>query len=445
MAAALRLMPDVDGTLPSADDLEHLCDHGGADVYVHGRAPLSAAIDMFCRDAELRLLPVVDERQRPVGAIFEPDVRAILYNPYGHALLSNPSFNGPAQDHCRPCPTAERTTPLPALLDIHARGDGSEGVILTENGRLIGLITNRTLIRLAAMREARIASARMARLERAAAAGDRFIADISLLAEALSRVAAGIEGAAAATADRAGFYRARAAAVAGAATQTASGMRDLAGQGQGLAATVEQVRTETSNVRQAASEAVALSASSLERGQALAAAATAIGGTLASVQAISSQAKLLAINAAIEAARLGDRGSGFAVVARELKQFAIKTQSAASDIADRVGGIHQASTQVVEGQRAIGDAVGTIRDATGAVDDAVGIHGSTARLLADNVGQALRASTDITANVGEISDMVAHAVQGVEAMRGMANDLGSEIARLRNRVDGFLQELRQVG
>ena len=47
------------------------------------------AVDRFTRDTEVRLLPVVDAKRRPLGAIFEKDVRRLLLNPFGHALLRN--------------------------------------------------------------------------------------------------------------------------------------------------------------------------------------------------------------------------------------------------------------------------------------------------------------------------------------------------------------------
>jgi methyl-accepting chemotaxis protein len=425
-----------------AHDLTRYCEAGSNEARVRADQPLSAAIDAFRCNPRLRTLPVVDAQDRPVGAIFEQDVRAILYNPYGHALLNNPSFNNASIEHCRVCPIADRATPLPDLLETYARNDGSEGVILTADGRLSGVIANRTLIRLAAEREAETARIRMARLERVAAAGDRFMEDISTLAGALGRVSAGIEEAAAATADRTGLYSQRAAAVAAAAAQTTDGMLDLTRQGAGLAGTIDRVRSDTAVARGAAAQAVTLSEASLSRGRALNEAATAIEGTLVAVQAIAGQAKLLAINAAIEAARMGREGDGFAVVARELKQFAAKTRDAAGDIATRIAGVHQASNEVIDGQGAIGGIVRTIEDMARSIDEAVGTQAQTARLLAENVDQALQASTDINANVGEISFMVARAAEGSEAMRAMAADLTAETARLQKRVSAFVDELR---
>ncbi len=426
-------------------DLARLCDDQGTISRVRADRHLSEAIEAFRSQARLRMLPVVDAEGRPIGAIFEPDVRAILYNPYGHALLTNPSFNSATGDYARPCPTVDCGTPLPALLDTYAREDGTEGVILTHKGRLAGVIANRTLIRLVAEREAEVARARAERLAAVQAAGDRFIADISQVAERLSHVAGGIGDTAATTAARARDYSERAAAVAAAAEQTSSGMLDLAEQGSGLAAMVDRVRADTAVARQAATRAVVLSGASLARGHALDDAAGAIGATLARVQAISRQAKLLAINAAIEAARMGAEGSGFAVVARELKQFATKTDEAAGEINERIGDMRQASGEVIEGQCAIEEVVHTIQAMTGSIDEAVSTQSGTAHLLAGNVDQAVEACTDINGNVMEISRMGAHAAERAGEMRTMASELSSATGELRARVGLFVADLNGAG
>ena len=154
---------------------------------------------------------------------------------------------------------------------------------------------------------------------------------------------------------------------------------------------------------------------------------------------------MLAINAAIEAARLGDDGGGFAVVAREMRQFAGKTRDAAVEIGERIGDIRAVAGDVLDDQGAIDGMVNRIEAMTRSLDETVGVQAATARLLADNVSQALTASADINANVTEISRMVADAAQGSTAMRTMADNLAQETRRLRGRVAAFVSELQAAG
>ena len=66
------------------------------------RDSLFKAVDIFTRDTDIRLVPVVDAADRPVGAVFEKDVRQLLLNPFGHALLRNPSYGHDALNNIKP-------------------------------------------------------------------------------------------------------------------------------------------------------------------------------------------------------------------------------------------------------------------------------------------------------------------------------------------------------
>jgi methyl-accepting chemotaxis protein len=426
-------------------DLLSLCEPGGATLKVAADAPMSDAIDLFRDRPTLRLLAIVDGADRPVGAMLEQDIRAILYNPFGHSLLTNPGFARTAESKRRDCPTAEIGTPLSELLDIYARGGGGEGMLLTEDGRFRGLLANRTLLRLAGERETRLAAERAARWERSAQASARFLSDVDLIADDLHDTAVAIDCAADDTRARIETFQLQSAAVAASSQQTTDDMTGLADQGTRLATTIQNLRDAAASARSSASKAVLLTEAGSRRGAALAVAARSIDENLALIRSVATQAHLLSVNAAIEAARLGEMGAGFSVVARELRQFAGRTRTAVGTIGDQMGEIRDIAGDIATSQIAVEQMARIVDGVSHSVEQAVEAEADSARLLAANVDRAREASAAIQTGAAETERLVATAAGQTEGLRARADDLGHSARRLRGRVDAFLAELGAAG
>lgn len=133
------------------------------------------------------------------------------------------------------------------------------------------------------------------------------------------------------------------AAVTGVSVTT----EELARVSRSIADTVDEVaaRSEETrdNLRQAESDIMASS----ERTAALAERVGEIGAILTLINEIADQTNLLAVNAAIEAARAGDSGRGFAVVAEEVRRLAERSKASAAEIATIVEGVHVETTATV--------------------------------------------------------------------------------------------------
>jgi methyl-accepting chemotaxis protein len=419
-----------------------LAEPGSGERFVRFDASLLEAVRLFQTYPDMRLLPVVDGERRPTGAIFEKDVRRILFNPYGHALLSNPSFGATLSQRVRSCPMAEVGDSIGDMLDSYARAGGREGMILTRDGRLEGVILNQALVRAAALHEGERMRARAAYYDRLRLAGQRFEADLADLAGTIGRSAGHVDDAALAVAERGRATGIKCATVASAAAQTDATLAAIAGHSSGLAEALVQLHDETKAAKLVAVEAAMLVDQGNARAEGLAETAGSIRTILALIESLAGKVRMLAINATIEAARAGEAGRGFAVVAGEVKSLAAQTRDAAEQVAARLTDVQTTIDGVVAGQGGIARVIATVGGLARSVDDAVAAQQSVTRILAEDSSEAMLASRDIRDNAEEISRTSQDAAAGALAMQGTARDLSGAAGLLSARVAVFLAEMQ---
>ncbi|KKW93191.1 MULTISPECIES: methyl-accepting chemotaxis protein [Sphingobium] len=405
--------------------------------------PLSEAVDHFQHDPALRLLPVLDAADRPVGAIYERDMRRILFNPFGHALLRNPSFGGRLDDHVRPCATVERRASIEALIDLYAaQGQGCEGLIVTEDGRYAGMVGGQLLLKLAAERDARVALARVERLERVTRESATFRSDIETLIGDLVGMADMLSRLAEDAAERAAHNGQASAGMAVAAAQTADNLSGIAASGRELGLLFRSMEAEVHEAGAAIRAAVEQTQSGSAQTRMLSAQADGIGEVTALIDSIARATTTLALNAGIEAARAGEAGQGFAVVAREVKSLAGQTRDAAAEIARRIDHIRLTVGHVAQGHAHMDAAMATADRLSASVFEAVARHGAFSQAIAGSVGEAGEASEHIRTSASRISANASAAVEDARAMRSAAGRLSEEAHRLEDRAGAYIRAIQ---
>lgn len=174
----------------------------------------------------------------------------------------------------------------------------------------------------------------------------------------------------------------------------------------------------------------------------LATSAQTIGEVISMISAIAEQTNLLALNATIEAARAGEAGKGFAVVASEVKSLANQTAKATEDISAQITGMQGETDAVVEAITKIGGMIGELNTTSSSIAAAVEEQHSATQEIARNTQQAADGTREVSSNISEVSSAVQETGQAANEVLAASSQLASEAERLRTNVADFLQTVR---
>jgi len=164
----------------------------------------------------------------------------------------------------------------------------------------------------------------------------------------------------------------------------------------------------------------------------------AIGAILTTIADIADQTNLLALNAAIEAARAGEAGRGFAVVADEVRKLAEKTMSATQEVNRSVHAIQQGAQRNVE---RMDEAVRAISLATGLSRESGEVFGS----IVDIVGRSAGQTAAISGDANNQSQAMGQVAQAVEAISQLAGEIAANTAQSRQVLARLEQEQAALG
>ncbi|CZT31629.1 histidine kinase, HAMP region: chemotaxis sensory transducer [Pseudomonas cerasi] len=239
--------------------------------------------------------------------------------------------------------------------------------------------------------------------------------------------------------------------VATAINEMTASVADVAQNTEGAALAADEANTASRNglriMHQAHSTIQALAEEvevSAQKVQALALHSQSIGGVIQVISTIADQTNLLALNAAIEAARAGEQGRGFAVVADEVRTLASRTQASTEEIRGIIqqlqGATDAAVQQMQAGQQKAHACISAASDASGSLSS---ISQGVERIVEMNTQIASAAvqqhavSEDINRNVMEIRNSSGTLMLGIDNNAATADELARVASDMRNVVARF--------
>ncbi|WP_436520363.1 methyl-accepting chemotaxis protein [Actinoplanes sp. HUAS TT8] len=225
--------------------------------------------------------------------------------------------------------------------------------------------------------------------------------------------------------------------VSAAAEEISRSVDTVSAGSEEMGASIREISQNATEAAQVAGAAVDLASRTSATMNQLGESSTEIGNVIKTITSIAEQTNLLALNATIEAARAGEAGKGFAVVASEVKDLAQETARATEDISQRVEAIQSDTAGAVSAIEEITRVIARISDFQTTIASAVEEQTATTAEMNRSVTEAASGTGAIAQNITGVADAARSTSAGVERSQQTTAELTRMSSELTSLVSGF--------
>ena len=229
--------------------------------------------------------------------------------------------------------------------------------------------------------------------------------------------------------------------VSTASSQASQNVQTIAAATEELSASVQEVGRQVGDTLTRVEEASGATRTSNDQIRGLSASAERIGAVVQLIQDIAEQTNLLALNATIEAARAGEAGKGFAVVASEVKSLAGQTARATDEISSQVTEIQQSTHVAVEAISGIMTMMEEVNETAAAMATSVEQQAEATAEISSGVSQAAGQTASVSENIGDLSRGSGETSQSAREVEDITGAATSQLAEVTTRIDRFLKDV----
>ena len=230
--------------------------------------------------------------------------------------------------------------------------------------------------------------------------------------------------------------------VASASEEASTNVQSVASATEELSSSVNEISRQVQESARMATDAVGQARATNERVGELTKAAARIGDVVELINTIAEQTNLLALNATIEAARAGEAGRGFAVVASEVKALAEQTSKATGEIGQQITGMQAATQESVSAIKEISSTIEKLSEISSNIAAAVEEQGAATQEISRNVQQAAHGTQQVSTNIIDVQRGASETGSASAQVLSAAQSLSGDSNRLKLEVGKFLQTVR---